>query len=35
MKFLAIRRLFRIFWVVLRYRLDDYLFAQQLPWYIA
>src|SRR5690554_1208313 len=35
MKLLAIRRLFRIFWVVLRYRLDDYLFALNLPWYVA
>lgn len=35
MKLLAIRRLFRILWVVIRYRLDDFLFALPLPWFIA
>ena len=35
MKVLAVRRLFHIFRVVIRYRLDDYLFAQDLPWYLA
>lgn len=35
MKLLAIRRLLRILWVVIRYRLDDFLFALPLPWFIA
>lgn len=35
MKFLAVRRLFNILRVIIRYRLDDYLFALQLPWYLA
>ena len=33
MNFLAIRRLFRILWVAIRYRLDDFLFALPMPWY--
>ena len=35
MNFLAIRRLFNILRVIIRYRLDDYLFALNLPWYLA
>ena len=35
MKFLAVRRLFSILRVIIRYRLDDYLFALNLPWYLA
>lgn len=35
MKLLAVRRLFRILWVIIRYRLDDYLFALPLPWFIS
>lgn len=36
MKLLAVRRLFRIQRVVVRYRLDDLLFDQpQLPWWLA
>ena len=35
MKFLAVRRLFQILRVIIRYRLDDYLFALNLPWYLA
>ncbi|MHA7114274.1 ubiquinone biosynthesis regulatory protein kinase UbiB [Pseudomonas promysalinigenes] len=36
MKLLAVRRLFRIQRVVIRYRLDDLLFDQpQLPWWLA
>ncbi|TDQ35323.1 ubiquinone biosynthesis regulatory protein kinase UbiB [Thiopseudomonas denitrificans] len=35
MKFLAVRRLFNILRVIIRYRLDDYLFALNLPWYLA
>ena len=34
MKLLAIRRLFRIQRVVIRYRLDDLLFALPLPWWM-
>ena len=34
MKLLAIRRLFRIQRVVIRYRLDDLLFALPLPWWL-
>lgn len=35
MRLLAVRRLFNILRVVIRYRLDDYLFALELPWYLA
>lgn len=35
MRFLAVRRLFNILRVIIRYRLDDYLFALDLPWYLA
>lgn len=36
MKLLAVRRLFRIQRVVIRYRLDDLLFDQPLlPWWLA
>lgn len=35
MKILALRRLLRIWLVVVRYRLDDYIFALPLPWYLA
>ncbi|WP_109512111.1 ubiquinone biosynthesis regulatory protein kinase UbiB [Pseudomonas ovata] len=34
MKLLAVRRLFRIQRVVIRYRLDDLLFALPLPWWL-
>src|SRR5450830_1218841 len=34
MKLLAVRRLFRIQRVVIRYRLDDLLFALPLPWFL-
>jgi len=34
MKLLAVRRLFRIQRVVIRYRLDDLLFALPLPWWM-
>lgn len=34
MKLLAIRRLWRILRVTIRYRLDDLLFAQPLPWHL-
>ncbi|NLJ11729.1 MAG: ubiquinone biosynthesis regulatory protein kinase UbiB [Gammaproteobacteria bacterium] len=34
MKLLAIRRLWRILRVTIRYRLDDLIFALPLPWYI-
>ncbi len=34
MKLLAVRRLFRIQRVVIRYRLDDMLFALPLPWWM-
>lgn len=34
MKLLAIRRLWRILRVILRYRLDDLLFALPLPWHL-
>ncbi len=34
MKLLAIRRLWRILRVTIRYRLDDLLFALPLPWYV-
>ncbi|MBX8486102.1 ubiquinone biosynthesis regulatory protein kinase UbiB [Pseudomonas cichorii] len=34
MKLLAVRRLFRINRVVIRYRLDDLLFALPLPWWM-
>ena len=34
MKLLAVRRLFRIQRVVIRYRLDDLLFAMPLPWWL-
>ena len=34
MKLLAVRRLFRIQRVVIRYRLDDILFEQPLPWWL-
>ncbi len=34
MKLLAVRRLFRIQRVVIRYRLDDLLFAFPLPWWL-
>ncbi|WP_145189658.1 MULTISPECIES: ubiquinone biosynthesis regulatory protein kinase UbiB [unclassified Pseudomonas] len=34
MKLLAVRRLFRIQRVVIRYRLDDLLFDQPLPWWL-
>lgn len=34
MKFLAIRRLFRIIRVAVRYRLDDFFFALPLPWFL-
>lgn len=34
MKLLAIRRLWRILRVTIRYRLDDLLFALPLPWYM-
>jgi ubiquinone biosynthesis protein len=33
MKLLAVRRLLRIQRVVIRYRLDDLLFALPLPWF--
>lgn len=35
MRLLAVRRLFTILRVIIRYRLDDYLFALNLPWYLA
>jgi len=35
MSLLAIRRLLAILWVVIRYRLDDLLFAAKLPWWLA
>mgnify|MGYP006170361115 FL=1 len=35
MKLLAVRRLFRIQRVVIRYRLDDLLFDLPLPWWLA
>ena len=34
MKLLAVRRLLRIQRVVIRYRLDDLLFALPLPWFL-
>src|SRR5690554_4593849 len=34
MKLLAIRRLWRILRVTIRYRLDDLLFALPLPWHL-
>ena len=34
MKLLAVRRLFRIQRVVIRYRLDDLMFALPLPWWL-
>ncbi|HXR00729.1 MAG TPA: ubiquinone biosynthesis regulatory protein kinase UbiB, partial [Pseudomonas sp.] len=34
MSLLAVRRLFRIQRVVIRYRLDDLLFALPLPWWL-
>jgi ubiquinone biosynthesis protein len=34
MKLLAVRRLFRIQRIVIRYRLDDLLFALPLPWWM-
>ena len=34
MKLLAVRRLFRIQRVVIRYRLDDLLFSLPLPWWL-
>ena len=34
MKLLAVRRLFRILRVVIRYRLDDLLFALPLPFWL-
>ncbi len=34
MKLLAVRRLFRILRVVVRYRLDDLLLALPLPWWL-
>ena len=34
MKLLAIRRLWRILRVIIRYRLDDLLFALPLPWHL-
>src|ERR1044072_6121640 len=34
MKLLAVRRLFRIHRVVIRYRLDDLLFDLPLPWWL-
>lgn len=34
MKLLALRRLLRIIRVAIRYRLDDFLFALPLPWYL-
>lgn len=33
MNLLAVRRLFRIWWVIIRYRLDDLLWAMPLPWW--
>ncbi|GGJ99398.1 ubiquinone biosynthesis regulatory protein kinase UbiB [Pseudomonas matsuisoli] len=33
MNLLAVRRLFRIWWILVRYRLDDLLWAMPLPWY--
>ena len=35
MRLLAIRRLFRILQVIIRYRLDDLLYDLPLPWYAA
>ena len=34
MKLLAVRRLLRILYVVIRYRLDDMLFALPLPFWL-
>ena len=34
MKLFAIRRLWRILQVTIRYRLDDLVFALPLPWHI-